>query len=180
VTGDWDVRKACLTAAPPVNVPNCMGATATADLDVKGLVSYKADLTYSTMMTVQGSVVMTLPTSCLTFQGITLTCEQVNMGVMMAFMRDPDTALLFESIKCGPASGGCACTIVMKAQSVNQSGTYSVSGTQISMGTSIGPSSPASYCVSGDTLKLQGDTGASVMGGMSGMDAAGYLVLRKK
>ncbi|HXK21032.1 MAG TPA: hypothetical protein VNG33_24645 [Polyangiaceae bacterium] len=152
VTGSWKVSSSCLT----VNVmqmmnSSCPGATASVSgFKIDGTVSYGADLTYTSMLTVSGNVIVTEPASCLTVQGITLTCAQLQQAVQ-ANLADGG----FSSGTCAEASGGCSCTLVLIPDTTTESGTYTTSGAGVLTQTVAGGTPDTSdYCVSGSRLTV--------------------------
>src|SRR5688572_8596237 len=73
VVGDWTIVDTCLTASGGGALFGDFCPTATVDaagLRMSGMGSYRADLTYSGMTTLSGSMAFVLPASCLTMNGI--------------------------------------------------------------------------------------------------------------
>jgi hypothetical protein len=169
IVGEWSVVDTCLSfaGAPPTG-DFCPTATIDAGgINVSGKVSYKADMTFSTMLTISGSMAMELPASCLTVEGITLTCAQVDQAVKQAFAADPDPSI--QSISCA-GMGSCRCTFVMAPQSSTSSGTYTTSGTTVSENGSAG----TPYCVQGNELHI-----SDMSMGTGTLSASGGLVLKR-
>jgi hypothetical protein len=131
--------------------PQCPTATAAlGPLSVSGTVSFNADKSYTTTETTSGSVVVTLPASCLTVNGVTLTCAQAAQAIQAA---DASTAPMFSSVSCTGTSG-CACTVTVAPTTSSDSGTWSQSGTQIALMSTAGNSGGGDYCVQGNEIHL--------------------------
>jgi hypothetical protein len=166
IVGDWTITSSCLsfTGASPLG-DSCPDATIDAGgIKLRGTMSFKADMTYTEMLTISGSMTLTFPPSCLTYNGITLTCAQLDQAVKQAQAQDPDPSI--QSISCS-GSGSCRCTAVMAPDTNTTPGTYTTSGsTLVQDGTDS-----SGYCVQGSQLHLSAmDMGQGV---------AGSLVLKK-
>ncbi len=169
IVGDWTIAESCLTFAVESPVADCPSATIqTSGFDLTGTVSYRSDLTYSTVLTVGGSFSLTLPSSCLTFEGITLTCAQVDQAVKQAMVQDPDPTI--QSVSCA-GGGSCVCTFQLTPTPQTSAGTYTTSGTQVvEDGTSV-----SDYCVQGSKLHVISQLGSSAMAG----GGSGEIVLKR-
>lgn len=165
IVGAWQISSTCLTFdSSTMSNDDCPGQTTrVADWDMTGNFNFNADLTYSANATQTGTVVTTLPASCLMRQGITLSCAQLE-DALQANLADSG----FSSGTCSVSAGnGCACTIVTLPQSSNASGTYTTSGSGVLTQTETGGSPDSSnYCVKGSTLTLSPT--ASEMSGVAG------------
>jgi hypothetical protein len=149
IVAEWTIVDACLSASGSALFGDfCPTATVdAAGLKASGTASYRADMTFDATITLSGSVAFVLPASCLTMQGITLTCAQLDQAVKQAMMDDPDPSI--QSISCS-GSGSCRCTAQMTPTTSPGSGTYSTSGsTLIENGATSGE-----YCVKGNELHL--------------------------
>jgi hypothetical protein len=170
VVAEWTIVDACLTASDSGALFGDFCPTATVDtsgLTASGMASYRADMTFDGTITMSGSVAFVLPASCLTMNGITLTCAQLDQGLKQAMMDDPDPSI--QSIACS-GSGSCRCTMQMTPQTSAGSGTYSTSGTTLlENGATAGD-----YCVKGNELHLLTDSMA-----MGSFALSGDIVLTK-
>ena len=168
IVGDWTITESCLTFPMESPIADCPSATVnTSGFDVTGNISYRSDLSYSGTLTIGGSFALTLPPSCLTVQGITLTCGQVDQAVKQAMIDMPDPTI--QSVSC-TGSGSCVCTFQLTPMPGTTAGTYTTSGTQlIEDGTST-----SNYCAKGSELHVM-STGAAAMAGGS----SGEIVLKK-
>lgn len=153
VVGNYNIAGACLdSAALSMDIMiDCPGASVSVGgVTASGNASFNADLTYSLTETVTITATETIPASCLTQSGITLTCAQLDQAFQQAIAQDPST------IASGHCSGGSTCTCTFKAvpQTMTESGTYITSGTTITTTDSTGASSSSSYCVQGNELHM--------------------------
>lgn len=138
----------------------CAGITSeTKDIAMSGTVAYNGDKTYQASVTVTGTVVVTVPASCLTQQGVTLTCAQLQQSLESNAADEG-----YQSATCTD-SGGCTCTMKLAPEVQATNGTYSTSGgtlTQIEAG---GTPDDSAYCVKGTKLTLSPEgTMSSVTG----------------
>jgi hypothetical protein len=168
IVGDWTIVDTCLAITRASPLADCPSATYdTSGLKATGTVSYRADLTYSTDLTLAGTMALNIPESCLTIQGITLTCAQLDQSVKQALMDDPDPSI--QSVSCA-GSGSCTCTFVTTPQSSSSTGTYITSGNNV---TENG-GTPNGYCVQGSELHV-----SEMSMSMGGSAIRGGFVLRK-
>lgn len=128
---------------------NCPGlSTESTDISMSGTVAYREDKTYQANVTVTGSVVMKVPASCLTQQGVTLTCGQLQQS-----LEAKATDGGYESVACS-GSSNCSCTITLVPEQQVASGTYSTSGATLTQTEAGGTPEDTSYCVKGSSLTL--------------------------
>jgi hypothetical protein len=152
VVGSYSISAACYdNAALNLQIADCPGATVKiSSINVSGSASFTADLTYSVSETVTASASETIPASCLTTNGITLTCAQLDQAVQQLLI---DQSGMFQSIHCA-GSGSCTCNFTLAPQVTSESGTYTTSGTTITTTDSAGGISSSEYCVQGNELHL--------------------------
>jgi len=160
VTGAWKITSTCFDMEPQMpGSMSCPGATAqTADLGMTGNVTYGADKTYQSNITVTGKVIVTLPASCLMQQGVTVSCAQVQQS-LQASAADSG----YQSVSC-TGSSGCTCTMQLVPRSEANSGTYSTSGGKLTMMEPGGTPDDNNYCVSGNTLTVSPSGESTVKG----------------
>ncbi len=156
VVGTWTVASSCLSVSGQLDLSNffgsaCSSAQATGSLQVSGTWSAKADGTYTDNTTTTGNEQLTLAAACLSFSGMTITCDTVSSVVQ--------AALGYSAVSCtSAAGGGCSCSATVNqpggigavSASASASGNYSASGNTLT----IDSSTPYSYCVSGGKLTL--------------------------
>lgn len=157
----------------------------TGNISVTGTFTFNADKTYQTDTTVGGSFAETIPSSCLTMQGVTVSCDQLNSIVNS----DPSASDSFSSIQCGGGGGGCTCTFALKPQHQTAAGTYSTSGTTLMLNpTNGGEPDSGPYCATPTQVTLLSSmsslgmdmTMPGGMPGMKSMEASGSIVLTKE
>lgn len=137
--GTWNLKQQCIDVDSPSSVTSaCSGATAHgSNLVMHGTVTYVADGTYSENITLSGDIVVTIPPSCLTQNGVTMTCAQLNQS--MSQQGTPVT--------CSDANGGgCSCTMPVPAGQTTESGTYTIAGHVLTTAHE-GQSDQTDYCV---------------------------------
>ena len=125
VVGTWKVVDSCLDFdVPPPDIDFC--PTATADLSkvtLSGGITFDADLTYSSTLTLGATLTLKLPSTCLTMNGVTVTCAQFNDAIQAQLATDPNPA--FQSYTCASGGSACNCTVVAVPETKVESGTYS-------------------------------------------------------
>jgi hypothetical protein len=152
LVGNWKMIDSCIDLpVDPGEMDFCPSATMSSSMKASGSASFRADGTYTTVTTAEGSLKMTLPSACLTQSGITLTCDQLNQAFAQMFTSEPDSP--FKSFNCTGAGSGCACTFTMNAQTETEEGTYVTSGNTLTT-TSSFASESSNYCVTGDELAV--------------------------
>ena len=151
VVGNWKITSSCIKASGSLGDSTCPGATVDGSLSVTGTAAFTADASYSLAFVLSGSETIFFPASCLTSNGVTVTCDQLNQ-VFMAMPLDPTT---ITSIHCASAGGGaCNCTANLASSSTNESGTYTTSGGTLTTTSTAGDVSTDGYCVQGNHLDL--------------------------
>lgn len=153
VVGNWQVEGMCgwgdLEASFEESCPS--GAVDVSGVTVTGPVTFESSGSYSTSLTLGGSYSFTYPPECLTNNGIQLTCEQLNAVVSQSIADDPESPI--QSASCS-GSGTCRCTAQFVPVSIAESGTYTTSGTTLTMTDSTGEVSTSNYCVAGNSLTV--------------------------
>jgi hypothetical protein len=173
VVGEWTISSSCLDVdtTQMMGSSGCPGVTGRAsDWNVTGSITFTSDLTYSSTTTVSGNVIVTLPATCLTQQGVTLTCAQVQDSLESSLSGSD-----FSSARCSSSAGnGCACTVGLTPISSTASGTYTTTAAGVLTQTQTGgTSSSSAYCVQGSTMTLSPEE-------MSMGTASGSITLTKR
>ena len=171
IVGDWTIVDTCLaftgSDASPLGAA-CPSATLDAGgFNATGTVSYRSDLTFSTMITLSGTMGLSVPQSCLTMEGITLTCAQLDQALKLQFAQNPDPSI--QSVSC-TGSAGCRCTFALTPQTSSGVGTYAVSGNNVIEN----GGDPTGFCVQGSELHVS-ETNMD----MGGLGVSGGFVLEK-
>lgn len=171
IVGTWEITSSCVSVSASMFNEDCPTATVSgSDIKITGAVTYSADMTYMTNTTMSGSAAVTLPVECLTSNGVTVTCAQLNQ----VFAADPNSP----PVNCVTAGTGCKCTITLENQASTEAGTYTTTAAGLLTETPTGESADESdYCVKGTGLTLSPHQGA----GMMGQDnVSGTLTLTKR
>jgi hypothetical protein len=148
VVGTWKIEAACANSSADTSgmTTICAGASLdTSGLTVTGTFTFGADMTYGSSLVEGGTVHYTIPNSCLTMSG--QICDQVGA----ALNTGGDT---FSSISCKTSGNNCLCDFGTKPQTVTESGTYSVSGSSLTMTSTTGDVSTSSFCAKDNELHL--------------------------
>lgn len=150
VVGTWKATTSCVNNTTMSMDSGCTTARFTAyNTKIDGTLAFNADLTYSTQATLTGSVTINLPAECLTFNGITFTCDQFDQIFQMQVQSSPD---MFQSARCVAAGSACNCTLALAAQTIAESGTYTTAGTTLTETPTGGAAHGGEYCVQGNEL----------------------------
>jgi hypothetical protein len=140
-------------------------------------------MTYSTALVEGGSAGFTIPSSCLTMNGITLSCTQLAQATSAAGSAGSGgSANLFSGLTCQTSGTNCVCNFALQSQAVNESGTYSVTGTDLNLKPTGGAASSGAFCVSGNELHMSSlSTSMSMnMGTMGSMGVSVEIVAVKQ
>ena len=158
IAGSWKVTSSCLTSdATAMADMGCEGIKSDVrSLSASGTVAFNGDMTYQQSLTLSGVVGVTVPASCLTQSGLTLTCAQLQQS-----LEANAAGRGYESVACS-GSKGCDCTMNLIPQTAASAGTYSTSGGTLTQTEDGGAPEEGSYCVKGSTLTLSpSDAGIS-------------------
>jgi hypothetical protein len=176
VVGNWTISGECFNSAS-LNMDvmaDCPGATVnTSGVKVSGSATFDANGNYTVMETVSLSATETIPASCLSMNGLTLTCAQLDQLIKQSVASDPT---VFQSASCS-GNSSCTCRFTLAPQTMNESGTYTTSGTSLMLS---GSSSAAQYCAQGNELHLMTLNMTMPMGSMGQANIDTDLVLTKK
>ncbi|WP_437571046.1 hypothetical protein [Sorangium sp. So ce542] len=173
-TGTWTIEETCLDASTFAELTeSCDAEIDASGVAMVGTAEFRADSTYVTTSTLQGPMKIVYPPSCLTMEGVTITCEQLDAS-LQEVVRD---GALLASASCVAAGQGCACTLVLAGSTTTGEGTWSVSGTSLTMAPDGQEPDEVPFCVEGSSLTMAIET-------ETGTDAEGkipnYLRLTKQ
>jgi len=167
VVGTWQVSSSCVAVDASAMMGNmsCPGATtSTSGAKITGTITYAADKTFISNLTTSGTMVVTLPASCLTQQGVTVTCGQLQQ-VLNGMANST-----FSSATCTASGGGCACSVALKPVTSTETGTYSTSGGVLTQTGTSGTPDDSDYCVQGSKLSVStGSSSSAMSSGVSGL-----------
>jgi len=157
VVGSWaftdaciaqDVLNAGLAAQTAELMVGCSGAhVGEVTVEPSGTLVFNADGSYSGGLGIGIEFDLFVPTSCIAPDA----CADLQVAVQSNLDSDPDS--LFRTVSCAQGSD-CACTFSGGSPAANETGTYSTSGTTLTL-TSAAASEVSEYCVQGTTLTLQ-------------------------
>jgi hypothetical protein len=158
IVGTWTITSSCVSASASMVQSACATATASSsNATINGNVTYNADGSYTSTATLNGSVRVDLPQSCLTTDGVTITCAQVNQ----AFQSNPTPGV---SLSCTGTSG-CTCSETITNEMSSETGTYTTTAAGLLTETPTGgTASQTDYCVKGTTMTQSPHAGSTMMG----------------
>ena len=160
VVGNWSVQAFC----GKLTDSTAACGNLTVDLDgvqASGTETFTAANVVTSDVQTSGFSTLHVPGSCLTFNGVKLTCDQVNAG----FMATIGMTGTIDSIVCTTEGQGCSCKQTQTPQSTTTTGTYVITGNQLTITDSAtGEISGMDYCVSGSTLRYKPPAASMVPG----------------
>lgn len=141
LVGTWKYSNTC----SPTAFGDCAGETIDASgVHRVGTLTFNANGTYSTTVTDSGTFILDLATACLS--GLACT------DVQSAFLgQSPATV---SSATCSATATGCHCLLGALGTQQTDTGTYSTSGTSVTLSSSTGGVDTDAYCVTGSILHL--------------------------
>lgn len=150
LVGNWKVAGICANAAAIMagtadDFPTCPDYRVDATgITASGTLSFKADMTFTSMVTIAGSEKLTLPLSCLNG----LSCAEFNTAILTRMQQNPDPSI--QSFTCA-GSSPCVCTITPTPEVATESGTYTTVGNVLTTTPTGGVPDSVEYCVQGAT-----------------------------
>lgn len=145
--GAWKFSGQCTNEISAFDNEFCPTATASlSGVSASGTATFSADSSYTVNLTQSATVNMTIPASCLSQGGITLTCAQLQQSIQAAIADDPDSPIA--SVSCSGV-GGCSCSMRMSSTN-SETGTWAVEGTTLSLSGGDG----GDFCVKDKELHL--------------------------
>jgi hypothetical protein len=164
IVGTWNIVAACadVSAGDAGASPACPNETVSAGpITASGTVTFNADKTYSVSFTESVSETLSVPASCLSSGGTTVSCGDLSTVLGMGSVDDAGTT----TASCTTSGANCSCTIDVSGQNISEMGTYTLSGNTFTTTSSASGTTPgtASYCVQGNTLHvISMDMGSSM------------------
>lgn len=154
VAGTWKITNVCASGTLSNSLGStCPGASEqVSSINASGTATFNTDGTYSTSTTASASVTLTIPNSCLSQGGITISC-----GTIGSTLANPDAGT---SGSCTTNGSNCDCTVASSPMSSSSAGMYTTSGTTITTTPTGSTASSNGYCVQGNTLYLLSNGGA--------------------
>lgn len=175
--GRYKISSFCAAVSGTQMVQGCSAGISIdlSGISFTGTMTFNADKTYQTDTTGSGTFSETIPTQCLGGGG-SVDCSKLAEGALS----DPDTAMTFSAITCSGTTA-CACIFTLKPQHEMASGTYSTSGTTLTLTSAAGEPDSGGYCATPTQLTLTSDMGMTGMMGMPEMGSPqSNLVLTKE
>ncbi|MGA7124463.1 MAG: hypothetical protein WBY94_30455 [Polyangiaceae bacterium] len=148
VVGTWKIVDACESASPGTASASCPGETVqVSSVSAAGTITLNADMTYSSSVSTSATVVLSIPMSCISSGGVTITCDQLGMAASALDGGDITS--------CTTSGSNCNCSASASSPTTSDSGTYSISGTTVTITSANGgTASMEGYCVQGNTLHI--------------------------
>lgn len=146
IAGDWSITGFCPdTSKVPSQVKElCEQASLEYDEPtVSGSLSFKADMSFTQTTSAKGTGYLVLPADCL--KEDSLTCDQATQLI--------NGKLTGQQVKCSASNGGCKCALAVD-ETANSMGTYSTSGSTVTLKSTGQDDVPSMYCVKGSELTM--------------------------
>lgn len=169
IVGSWSIASTCLGVDVSSFTADCPASTAYANgYQITGTITYDADMTFTLMSTMSGSVVARYPAACLTPpDGVAVTCDQLGPALLATGK--------YASVDCLPDGTACDCTVGTTPQTFTGTGTYSTTDGVLLAGTA----DESDYCVKGDGTAALGTHPGSPVMGHSGLTAGSLTLTRQ-
>jgi hypothetical protein len=126
----------------------CPSSSFSESASVSGTLTFNTNGTFTITDMGSASGAVSLPSSCLTSGGVTLTCDQLQAD----FNGDGGTGTM---ATCSTTSSGCSCQLHANQPTMTENGTYTTSGSSLTLTATNGGSGTSPYCVQGSGLLLQ-------------------------
>lgn len=159
VPARYKITSFCSSITGTVTSPSCpAGVTVVStSLNFTGTITFNADKTYASQGSASGTIVETIPASCLSMGGLTVSCAQLSQAIQR---NSPGSS-------CS-GSSSCTCTLNLNGQATMGSGTYATSGTTLTLTTAGGSPTSSQYCATPTSVTIMSSSMSNTMG-MSGM-----------
>jgi len=153
VPGTYTVASTCVNYEVPTWSPSCPNGTITVTgAEVTGTYTFSSDGTYVESSAVVEHWNSFFPADCKTSSGASLTCAQYEQQIL----ESPSSTAA--TVRCA-GFPDCTCAIVSKPAPVTDSGTYTISGDQVFMNSSVkGFVIGTTFCISGNELAMRSDS----------------------
>lgn len=126
-------------------------------LAASGTTTFNADQTYAFSFMQTGTIKVNVPATCLMQGGLTLTCGEAAQFIQLSLGTDSP----FTSVTC-TGNSGCSCAFGVST-TADETGTWSVNGTSLTLNAAGGGSQTDAFCIQGDELHITDFV--SLMGG---------------
>jgi len=144
IVGTWSITGYCSNLT--ISSSYCTGVSVSTQVQMNGTFNFTSTGTYSIASMASGTMNMTVPQSCLNG----LTCAQVGSPIGQGSSGASGSCM-------STTNGNCSCSESIVNSPSSEQGTYSTSGSSLTMIKTGGSTSEGStqYCVQGDTLMIQ-------------------------
>ena len=144
IVGTWSITGYCSNLTNSSSY--CTGMSVSTQVQMSGTFNFTSTGTYSIASMATGTMNMTVPQSCLNG----LTCAQVGSSMSQGSGGASGSCM-------STTNGNCSCSESIVNSPGSEQGTYSTSGSSLTMIKTGGSTSEDStqYCVQGDTLMIQ-------------------------
>ncbi|WP_437906559.1 hypothetical protein WME95_01185 [Sorangium sp. So ce327] len=147
-TGTWTMDEACLDPSMFEDLhKGCDAAIVDSSVMMSGRAEFRADNTYAATITHQGPIKVVYPAACLAAEEVPITCAQLSVNMQRAAGGKESP---FTSAECAQAGADCACTFVFGRDTTTWTGTWSVSGSILTIEGDEPEEGP--FCVQGFSL----------------------------
>jgi hypothetical protein len=151
LTGTWTIAALCETGLQdPIKV-TCPTGSSTYVWTVAGSYTFNTDGTFSNVVSMSLSETLWLPAACL---GGAQTCPSLEPEMMQS-----GGPAVRSSTCTGNVSDACTCVQIAGPSGGSLAGTFTVSGTSLTLNPSSGKTLTYVLCVQGNVLKMQATTG---------------------
>jgi hypothetical protein len=160
-TGTWRYTATCSKIAMAITASVCPAAEVVpGGLVASGTTTFNADQTYAFSFMQTGTVKVNVPATCLMQGGLTLTCGEAAQFIQLSLGADSP----FTSVTC-TGNSSCSCAFGVST-TADESGTWSVNGTSLTLNAAVGGSQSDAFCIEGGELHITDFV--SLMGGAHG------------
>jgi hypothetical protein len=154
VVGTWSVADECV--AGWYNFASaCPSSTFGESVSIGGTIVFNANGTYTTSPPGGvGADTVTIDRLCLASDaGPTVTCDQLQASFNTQSMQVDGGSSTMAT--CTTTSSGCSCQLPGTQGTISENGTYSTSGTSLTLTAASGSATTVPYCVQGNGLLIQ-------------------------
>lgn len=182
VPGTYTISSLCgLNSA--LTVPSsttCSGETITpGSTAISGSMTFADGGRYTVAGTMSAGMTMHMPASCLGSGTVKLTCSQMDALMKQGLAQSGGDVPIPMTMSCS-GSNDCDCAIKMNGVPLAATGTYSTSGTQITITQSDASSgTTSSYCVSGNQIVIKPNA-TTTSSSTTNLTGAATLVLTRQ
>jgi hypothetical protein len=168
LVGTWKTTKFC-SEGGSVITGNCTMTIDASEYAPSATYTFAGDKTFSLQVTVNGKMTTDFSQGC--FTGAT-TCEQ------RAESPAPSNSGITRTCASG-AAGDCQCTETYSDATGKKEGTYSTSGTSLSLSMGTKDQPPMDYCVQGNRLTLRA-SGSTKVESVVTAEGSSMMILEKQ